>query len=163
MPHASNFDGITEFLELTEFMKGLPEDYSPHELMARKIIGLAMKVHRELGCGFVESIYRGALAIELREAQVEFEVHPVLPVFYKGEEVGVFQADIIIANHLIVELKAVEALTVPHSIQLINYLSAAQIDHGLLLNFGAKSLQFKTKHRTSSADDPPIGPINLHS
>jgi GxxExxY protein len=144
-------------------MNGLPEDYSPHELLARKIIGLAMKVHRALGCGFVESIYRDALAIELREAQIEFEIHPVLPVFYKEEEVGVFQADTIIENKLIVELKAVDALTVPHSVQLINYLSAAQIDHGLLLNFGTKSLQFKTKHRTSPTDDPPIGPINLHS
>jgi len=110
---ALNFDGITELSELTEFMNGLPEDYSPHELLARKIIGLAMKVHRALGCGFVESIYRGALAIELRSAQIEFEIHPVLPVFYKGEEVGVFQADLIIENRLIVELKAVEALTVP--------------------------------------------------
>jgi GxxExxY protein len=144
-------------------MNGSPEDYLPHELLARKIIGLAMKVHRTLGCGFVESIYRGALAIELREVGIEFEIHPVLPVFYKGEEVGVFQADIIIENKLIVELKAVEALTVPHAIQLINYLSAAQIEHGLLLNFGAKSLQFKTKHRISPSEEPPIGPINLHS
>lgn len=118
-----------------------------------------MKVHRTLGCGFVESIYREAMAIELREAQLEFEIHPVLPVFYKGEEVGVFQADLIIQNKLIVELKAVESLAVPHSVQLINYLSAAQIDHGLLLNFGAKSLQFKTKHRTTPSDEPP----NLHS
>ena len=144
-------------------MNGLPEDTPTHELLARKVIGLAMKVHRELGCGFVESIYRGALAIELRDAQIEFEIHPVLPVFYKGEEVGVFQADLIVENKLIVELKAVEALTVPHSIQLINYLSAAQIEHGLLLNFGTKSLQFKAKHRTSPTDEPPIGPINLHT
>src|SRR5471032_382990 len=144
-------------------MNGLSDDLPPHELLARRIIGLAMKVHRELGCGFVESIYRGALAIELREAQIEFEIHPVLPVFYKKEEVGVFQADMIIQNKLIVELKAVEALTVPHSIQLINYLAAAQIEHGLLLNFGTKSLQFKTKHRNSPSEEPPIGPINLHS
>src|SRR5450755_542022 len=131
------------------------EGFTPPQLLARKVIGLAIKVHRALGCGFVESIYRGALAIELREAGIEFEIHPVLPVFYKGEEVGVFQADVIIENRLIVELKAVEALTVPHSIQLINYLAAAQIEHGLLLNFGAKSLQFKTKHRTSPSDDHP--------
>ena len=140
-------------------MNRLPEDLPPHALLARQIIGLAMKVHRTLGCGFVESIYREAMAIELREAQLEFEIHPVLPVFYKGEEVGVFQADLIIQNKLIVELKAVESLAVPHSVQLINYLSAAQIDHGLLLNFGAKSLQFKTKHRTTPSDEPP----NLHS
>ncbi len=143
-------------------MKEFPEDHPPHELLARKIIGLAMKVHRTLGCGFVESIYRRALAIELREAQIEFEIHPVLPVFYKDEEVGVFQADVIIENRLIVELKALDGLTVSHSVQLIDYLAAAQIDHGLLLNFGTKSLQFKTKTRTSPSDDAPIGPINLH-
>ena len=144
-------------------MNELPEEYPPHEMLARKIIGLAMKVHRELGCGFVESIYRGALAIELRDAQIDFEIHPILPVFYKGEEIGVFQADVIIQNKMIVELKAVDALNVSHSVQLINYLSAAHIEHGLLLNFGSKSLQFKTKSRTSPSDEPPIGPIDLHS
>ncbi len=76
---------------------------------------------------------------------------------------GVFQADLIIENRLIVELKAVDALAVPHSVQLINYLCAARIDQGLLLNFGAKSLQFKTKQRTSPSDDPPIDQIDLHS
>jgi GxxExxY protein len=139
------------------------EEYPPDVALARQVIGLAMKVHRTLGCGFSESVYRGSLAIELRDAGIEFEVHPVLPVFYKGEQVGVFQADIIIGNRLIIELKAVESLAVSHSIQLINYLCAAQIEHGLLLNFGAKSLQFKTRHRSSPLDDPSIDPINLHS
>jgi GxxExxY protein len=143
-------------------MNRSPEELPPHVLRARLIIGLAMQVHRSLGCGFIESIYREALAIELRSAQIDFEVHPVLPVFYRGEEVGVFQADLIIENKLIVELKAVDALTIPHSIQLINYLAAAQIEHGLLLNFGTKSLQFKTKTHTSPADDS-IDPPSLHS
>jgi GxxExxY protein len=113
-----------------------------------------------LGCGFVESIYREALAVELRLAQIEFEIHSVLPVFYVGTEVGVFQADLIIDDQLVVELKAVESLTITHSIQLINYLAAARIEHGLLLNFGSKSLQFKTKTRTSPANDP-ADPPNL--
>ena len=144
-------------------MNRMPDNPESHQILARQIIGIAMKVHRTLGCGFVESIYREALAIELRSAQIEFEIHPVLPVFYEGNEVGVFQADLIIENRLIVELKAVEALTVPHSVQLINYLAAAQIEHGLLLNFGAKSLQFKTKTRTSPSDDHPVDPPRLHS
>ena len=100
--------------------------------------------------------------IELRSAEINFECHPVLPVFYKGSEVGVFQADLIIENRLIVELKAVEGLVVAHSVQLINYLSADQIEHGLLLNFGTKSLQFKTKTRSYPSDDQPIDPPNLH-
>jgi GxxExxY protein len=143
-------------------VEGIDEFLPPSAQLSRRIIGLAMRVHRTLGCGFVESIYRAALVIELRNAGIAFEVHPVLPVFYAGEQIGTFQADIIIEGRMIVELKAVEALTVPHSVQLINYLSAAKIDHGLLLNFGAKSLQFKTKHRLGpggEAHDPP----NLHS
>jgi GxxExxY protein len=144
-------------------MNRLTDEYPPDIARARKVIGLAMKVHRTLGCGFVESIYRGALAIELRDAQMPFEIHPVLPVFYKGEEIGVFQADLMIEKKLIVELKALEALTIAHSVQLINYLTAAQIEHGLLLNFGAKSLQFKSKTRTSPHDEPPADPPNLHS
>jgi len=127
-------------------MKSLPENIPPHELLAREVIGKAMKVHRTLGCGFVESIYRESLAIELRLAQIQFEIHPVLPVFYQGEEVGVFQADLIVENRLIVELKAVEALTVPHSIQLINYLAAAQIEHGLLLISEQKVSSLRPKH-----------------
>jgi GxxExxY protein len=143
-------------------IEGIDDDLPPSAQLSRRIIGLGMKVHRTLGCGFVESIYREAMVIELRAAGIAFEVHPVLPVFYSGESIGTFQADIIIQGRLIVELKAVEALTVPHSVQLINYLNAANIEHGLLLNFGAKSLQFKTKFRSEREDRLP-NPPNLHS
>jgi GxxExxY protein len=139
------------------------EGMPPYMVRNRRIIGLAMKVHRTLGCGFVESLYRKALVIELRKAGVSFEIHPVLPVFYDGEEIGTFQADIIIERELIVELKAVEALAVAHSIQLVSYLAAAKIEHGLLLNFGGSSLQFKSKVHSSPDDDPLVGPPNLHS
>jgi GxxExxY protein len=143
-------------------VEGIDDDLPPSAQLSRRIIGLAMKVHRTLGCGFVESIYREALVIELRAAGIAFEVHPILPVFYAGESIGTFQADIIVEERMIVELKAVEALTVPHSVQLINYLNAANIEHGLLLNFGTKSLQFKTKTRSGKADGPH-DPPNLHS
>jgi GxxExxY protein len=116
--------------------------------LAHRVVGAAMKVHRELGCGFLESVYRNALSIELRYLRISFEIHPVLPVFYQGEEVGIFQADLIVEGQLIVELKALESLNSIHSLQLINYLTAAQIEDGLLLNFGAKSLEFRTKKRT---------------
>jgi GxxExxY protein len=138
------------------------DDLPPYMQRGRRIIGLAMKVHRTLGCGFVESLYREAMLIELRAAGISFEVHPILPVFYAGQQIGTFQADIIVEDQLIVELKALEGLTVAHSVQLINYLNAAQIEHGLLLNFGTKSLQFKTKTR-SRPNDEPLDPPNLHS
>jgi GxxExxY protein len=118
-----------------------------HDLRARQIIGLAMKVHRTLGCGFVETVYRNALVIELQNVNLLFECHPTLTVMYEGAEVGVFQADLIIEKQLIVELKAVDALTTAHSTQLVNYLNATKIDNGLLVNFGARSLEFKTKSR----------------
>jgi GxxExxY protein len=124
--------------------------------LAREIIGLAMKVHRTLGSGFVETIYRNALIIELNRAQIPFEVHVALPVMYEGVEVGVFQADLIVRKQLIVELKAVESLCAAHSAQLVNYLMATKIEEGLLVNFGARSLEFKSKYRNYSRDfEPP--------
>jgi GxxExxY protein len=111
-------------------------------VMIRSIVGLAMKVHRTLGCGFVEAVYRNALVIELRKAGMSFELHPTISVIYEEEEVGVFQADLIIEDKVIVELKAASALTDEHCVQLVNYLSSTKIEDGLLLNFGARSLEF---------------------
>jgi GxxExxY protein len=128
----------------------------PQNLLAKKIIGLAMKVHRTLGCGFVETIYRNALILELRNAGIAHEVHVALLVMYEGIEVGIFQADLIVANQLIIELKAVDSLNPAHSAQLVNYLAATKIEEGLLLNFGTRSLEFKTKTRIyRQAPEPP--------
>jgi GxxExxY protein len=132
----------------------------PQNIIARKVIGLAMKVHRVLGFGFTETVYRNALAVELRRVEVSFECHPMLSVMYEGAEVGIFQADLIVGRELIVELKAVDALSPAHSAQLVNYLAATKIDNGLLLNFGNRSLEFKTKTRMYSAADEPV---NLQS
>src|SRR5258706_4507286 len=114
-----------------------------NELLAKKIVGLAMKVHRALGCGFVESVYRNALVIELRQAKIAFECHRTLSVMYEGTEIGIFQTDLIIENRLIVELKAVDTLASAHATQLVNYLAATKIEDGLLLNFGSTSLEFR--------------------
>jgi GxxExxY protein len=84
-----------------------------HNPLAKQIIGLGMKVHRTLGHGFVETIYRNALIVELRNAQIPYECHVSLPIMYEGVEVGVFQADLIISKQLIVELKAVDAYVEP--------------------------------------------------
>ncbi len=130
------------------------------DILAKQIIGLAMKVHRTLGCGFLESIYCNALEIELRNNGVKFEREKRFHVFYEGTEIGYFDADFLVENRLVVELKAVEALAIAHSVQLVNYLAASKLDLGLLLNFGAKSLEFKTKTKThTQAHAAP----NLHS
>jgi len=117
------------------------------DALIKTIIGLAMKVHRELGMGFLEAIYANALAFELAEASIAFEREKRIPVYYRGHIMGDFIADLVVNEILVVELKSVEGLLTAHSVQLVNYLSATRLDVGLLLNFGAKSLQFKTKTR----------------
>ncbi len=127
----------------------------PSDLQAKQVIGLAMKVHRTLGCGFVETIYRNALALELKKALIPFAEHPTISVTYEETEVGIFQADLIVEDLLIVELKAVDALNSAHSAQLVNYLTATKVDLGLLLNFGARSREFKTKSRIYNTEQEP--------
>ena len=137
----------------------LQETLSSDEALAKQIIGLAIKVHRTLGCGFLESVYSNVLVLELRKAEIKFECEKVFPVFYDEVQIGVFHADLVIEDRLIVELKSVEALNISHSVQLVNYLAAARIDLGLLLNFGTRKLDFKTKTRVYHSDDTPP---NLH-
>lgn len=124
-----------------------------HEL-TQQVIGLAMKVHRALGPGFVEFVYRNALVHELRGTGLTVEIEKSLKVRYDGVIVGEFSVDLFIAGWLICELKAVRALTEEHEVQTVNYLTATGQDFGLLLNFGAKSLQFKRKYRRNK-DEPP--------
>ncbi len=127
----------------------------PTQVFVKKIIGLAMKVHSGLGPGFGETVYRNALIHELIKVGIPHEVHVALPVMYDGIQVGLFQADLIIDRQLIIELKAVDALTTAHSSQLVNYLAATKIEEGLLLNFNARSLEFKTKSRVYRSDSSP--------
>jgi GxxExxY protein len=115
--------------------------------LAGQVIGMAMKVHRKLGSGFVESVYHNALKVELTNAGMPFESEKKVNVFYEGVNVGEFSADLMVNNELIIELKAVNQLAPIHEVQTVNYLSATGKDVGLLLNFGAESLEFKKKFR----------------
>jgi GxxExxY protein len=150
---------LTELTELTEFFEminRMTQSNRGTDALAKQVIGCAMKVHRTLGCGFLESIYGNALAIELQNNGITFEREKRFHVFYQEIEIGYFDADFLIENSLVVELKAVEALAVIHSVQLVNYLTAGKLDLGLLLNFGTKSLEFKTKTRNHlQANEPP--------
>jgi GxxExxY protein len=112
-----------------------------------KVIGEAMHVHRVLGPGFLESIYHNALLIRLCKLGIKVESQKPIPVFFEEEIIGDFLADMVIDERLILELKAVSAFNSAHEVQLVNYLAATKIDTGLLLNFGAKSLEFKRKSR----------------
>jgi GxxExxY protein len=118
-----------------------------HEELTRIIIGCAINVHRSLGPGFLESVYRNALAHELSKQGLEVACEKRLQVRYDGALVGDFFADMMIQNTVLIENKAVQALNKAHEVQLVNYLVATQIETGLLLNFGAQRLQLKRKSR----------------
>ena len=108
------------------------------------IIGAAMEVHRQLGSGFLEPVYQEALAIELKTRDIPYDREVELPVFYKGQRLTcMYRADFICFESVIVELKAVRDLSGAHEAQIINYLKATGFQVGLLLNFGADSLQYK--------------------
>ena len=108
------------------------------------IIGAAMEVHRQLGCGFLEAVYQQSLAIELEARAIPFRREVELPVHFKGIRLACdYRADFICHDEIIVELKVLRALTGIEEAQLINYLKAANMNIGLLLNFGAASLQHK--------------------
>ncbi len=110
-----------------------------------------MKVHRTLGPGFLESVYLSALAYELRKSGFEVEIGRRIKVRYGNVIVGDFVADLVVAQTLICELKAISCLTKADEVQVVNYLTATNHNVGLLLNFGATSLQFKRKHRRTAS------------
>lgn len=108
------------------------------------IVGAAMIVHKELGGGFVESVYQEAFGIELLENKIPFEKEVKLQIRYRGNLLSkYFVADFICYRDILVELKACTSITDEHYTQVINYLKAIQKPLGLLLNFGPKSLEFK--------------------
>jgi len=107
------------------------------------IVGAAMEVHRILGPGFLEAVYEAALAHELTLRGIPFERQKELPVYYKGQLVGHYVADFVVDGQIILELKAVSALTKAHEAQAHNYLAATGLSLAILLNFGAESLQQK--------------------
>lgn len=112
-----------------------------------RIIECAMRVRRALSTGFLESVYRNALLIELRTCGFHAETEVPVEVRYKGAIVGQFRADIIVDGEIIIELKSVQTLTAAHEAQLVNYLTATGIDNGLLINFGSDIIQIKRKYR----------------
>jgi GxxExxY protein len=126
-----------------------------NDQLPEQVIGLAMKVHRALGAGFVEFVYRNALLHELKKAGLIVEIEKPIKVRYEGIVVGEFSVDLLVNGWLIVELKATRALTEEHEVQTVNYLTAMEQDFGLLVNFGARSLQFKRKFRRAKDEPPP--------
>ena len=117
------------------------------ELIISKIINACFHVHVVLMPGYLESVYRNALEVELKLLGFTIQSEVPLDVIYKGHIVGEFRADIVVENSIIIELKAVSQLTVQHELQLVNYLTCTGIDDGILVNFGSEKLQIKRKFK----------------
>ena len=120
-------------------------DELKHKDITQKILGASFEVHNFLGNGFQEVIYQRALAWEMRQAGLEFAREIEQDIFYKDlpEPIGTRRADFVVEGKVLVELKALAQLEAVHLAQALNYLKAYRIEVGLLINFGAKSLEFR--------------------
>ena len=111
------------------------------DTLAHLVIGAALEVHRELGPGYLESVYQNALSIELRSTGVKFEAQKPFLLNYKQQHIGEGRLDFLVGDRLVVEIKAVESLQPIHKAQVISYLKATRSRIGLLINFNVKMLK----------------------
>jgi GxxExxY protein len=129
-------------LDFTEFMNHVNNKYYKSDITG-KIIGCAQKVHRFLGNGFQEVIYQRALEIELEKEKIKFEREREMDIFYEDKLIGNRRVDFLVDGDIMVELKAITKLEAVNIAQLINYIEAYKVKVGLLINFGARSLEIK--------------------
>jgi len=120
-----------------------------YEKLTHKIIGCAYKVFNQLGFGFLESVYKKAMLIELTKNNLNVESEKPLKVYYDNQIVADFYIDLYVEDKVVVELKSVETLVKQHEVQLVNYLQGLQKDIGLLINFGPGGVEVKRKFRTT--------------
>jgi GxxExxY protein len=113
-----------------------------HADTTERIIGVFFEVYRELGHGYLESVYERAMAIAVAQAGLAVQLQYAIPVWFRGQQVGAFTADLLVDDAVLVELKSARTLESAHEAQLLNYLRATTIEVGLLLNFGPEP-QFK--------------------
>lgn len=117
-------------------------DYNNINELTHKVIGCAMEVHNTLGNGFQEVVYQRALSIELNLNGISHQRELEMPLLYKEYDIGTRRVDFFVAEQLMLEIKAIEKLEGVHKAQAINYCEAYHIADGLIINFGAESLQF---------------------
>jgi GxxExxY protein len=131
-----------------------------HAELTEKIIGVFFEVYNELGHGFLESVCEGAMAIGLEEAGLRVERQVPIAIWFRGRNIGVFFADIVVEGAVILELKCARNVDPAHEAQLLNYLRATTVEVELLLNFGLrpefKRLIFDNERKKG------IPPISLH-
>lgn len=120
--------------------------------LTHSIIGAAMEVHKTLGNGFQEVIYQRALAIEMANRNINYSREHNMLIEYKGHDIGTRRVDFFVENIIMVEIKAVINLEDVHLAQAMNYVEAYNLNIGLLINFGARSLQFKRVHNNKKSE-----------
>ena len=130
------------FFKLFKLFKTMIED-----ALTQEIIAAAYQVHKILGGGFLEKVYENAMVVELGKRDILVQQQYPIEVFYEGQRVGQYYADLWVDNQVVVELKALENLSKEHEVQLVHYLSATGVEIGLLINFGS-SVTIKRKYRT---------------
>jgi len=114
-----------------------------HQELTGKILEACFEVSNELGAGFLESVYEKALLVVLRQKDLNVESQVKLQVMFRGIVVGDYFADILVENKILLELKAVNALTKEHFAQILNYLKATNLEVGLIINFGNSKLEYR--------------------
>ncbi|NJN28933.1 MAG: GxxExxY protein [Cyclobacteriaceae bacterium] len=124
-----------------------------NEEITHKIIGCAMKVHSTLGNGFQEVIYQRALAIEMEKQGLGFQREMEMTIFYEEVDIGTRRVDFFVEDLIMVELKALIKLEEVHLAQAMNYCQAYNLPIGLLINFGAKSLEFKRVYNVNHPEN----------
>jgi GxxExxY protein len=126
----------------------------PHFELTATILKCCFIVIDELGCGFLESVYKNALAVTLQQERLNVSKEKSFQVFFREHKIGHYIADLIVENTVIIELKCCKSLLPEHQAQTINYLKVSNIPIGLLVNFGQKKLEYKRLHHPANPADP---------
>lgn len=133
----------------------------PHFQLTSAILGCCFDVMNELGTGFLESVYKNALLIALKEKGLAVESEKTFEIYFRKQKIGVYKADIIVENLVIIELKCCKCLLPEHQAQTINYLTASGLPVGLLINYNNKQLEYKRLHHPYLYPTAKIDPVHL--
>jgi GxxExxY protein len=123
------------------------------EQITGEIIGSAYRVFKALGFGFLESVYKRAMIIELGKRGLKAEEEKPLKVYYEDQVVGDFFIDLFVQDEIVVELKSIQSIAKEHEVQLVNYLNGVKKEVGLLINFGPSGVQVKRKYRNPAQEE----------
>jgi GxxExxY protein len=137
-----------------------------HAELTELIIGVFYEVYNELGVGFLEKVYQEAMVLVLGSKGIEVQCSAPVPVWFRGSKIGTYEADLIVAGSVLVELKACKALDSSHEAQLLNYLRSTEIEVGLLLNFGprpqVRRFAFENERKGISVHEPSSAAKGSH-